>query len=114
MSVCLPYVIFSVMNCLKFQWDESSWFPAYRSRPCICPECGAYIGWEFQPLNDSILEESETFFSFILTNIIGESCKYSLFSINLGFVENGLCFCQLTIGWMMSRSSLKCIICIVA
>ena len=28
---------------------EASWYPGYLWRVCVCPQCGAQIGWMFEP-----------------------------------------------------------------
>ena len=28
---------------------EASWYPGYLWRVCLCPQCGAQIGWMFEP-----------------------------------------------------------------
>ncbi|XP_028165725.1 uncharacterized protein LOC114356641 [Ostrinia furnacalis] len=59
------------------EWEESSWFPGYESRLCVCPECGIYVGWVFRPI-DLRLHSSEAFYGLILPYIIGESFADSL------------------------------------
>lgn len=58
----------------EWQWEDS-WFPGYLWRPCICPECGAQIGWVYEPMN-SILHKS--FYGLILSQLVGESFTDSL------------------------------------
>ncbi|KAL0850001.1 hypothetical protein ABMA28_011912 [Loxostege sticticalis] len=73
-----PIIISTESSCTGIgEWEESSWFPGYISRPCICSECGAFIGWVFQP-SDFRLKSSEVFFGLILPNIVGETFADSL------------------------------------
>ena len=29
--------------------EEASWYPGYLWRVCVCPQCGAHLGWMFEP-----------------------------------------------------------------
>lgn len=70
--------VFYDNNALQqLQWEEStSWFPGYRWKPCVCPDCGAYVGFVFEPINPSLEKPSKTFYGLIMTTLISESCKY--------------------------------------
>ncbi|CAG9782866.1 unnamed protein product [Diatraea saccharalis] len=72
-----PVVTFLDSTCTGVgEWEESSWFPGYISRPCMCAECGTYLGWVFQP--EQPKKNSELFFGFILSSLIGETFVDSL------------------------------------
>ncbi|RVE39827.1 hypothetical protein evm_015523, partial [Chilo suppressalis] len=67
-----PVVTFVDSTCSGVgEWEESSWFPGYISRPCICNECGTYLGWVFQPSQPK--KNFETFFGFILSSLVGQT-----------------------------------------
>lgn len=74
-----------------FQWEEKdTWFPGYRWKPCVCPDCGEYVGWVFEPKYPDFVEPPSTFFGLFLSSLIGESCKYDSL-IGDWFVGSGLC-----------------------
>lgn len=75
-------MIIRQLNMIKsFQWEEStSWFPGYLWKPCVCPDCGALIGFVFEPINHSLVELPQTFYGLILTSLISEHCKYIQYS----------------------------------
>lgn len=67
------------MDFETLQWEErGSWYPGYRWKQCVCPDCGEYIGWVFEPLDSDIVETSSPFYGLIITSLISESCKYTL------------------------------------
>ncbi|XP_047039400.1 uncharacterized protein LOC124644192 isoform X1 [Helicoverpa zea] len=75
-----PVISFTYSSCIPTgEWEEStSWFPGYVWKPCICPDCGAYIGFVFQPINPDLVEPPKTFYGLILTHLISEDFLNSL------------------------------------
>ncbi|XP_026726245.1 protein cereblon homolog isoform X2 [Trichoplusia ni] len=75
-----PVISFSLSTCVPTgEWEEStSWFPGYRWKPCVCPDCGAYVGFVFEPINLSLEKPSKTFYGLIMTTLISESFLNSL------------------------------------
>ena len=44
-------ISFSAGGCQAVgDWrEEASWYPGYLWRVCVCPQCGAHLGWMFEP-----------------------------------------------------------------
>ncbi|KAI5642248.1 hypothetical protein NE865_05610 [Phthorimaea operculella] len=72
-----PIITASNSDCVSVgEWEErETWFPGYRWKVCVCPVCGEFVGWLFQPLQPS-RHRKKTFYGLILWSLIGESCKY--------------------------------------
>lgn len=75
-----PLISFTYSTCVPTgEWEEStSWYPGYLWKPCVCPDCGAYIGFVFEPINPSSVEPSTTFYGLILSSLISEHFLNSL------------------------------------
>ncbi|KAM3966875.1 protein cereblon [Aphomia sociella] len=59
-----------------------SWFPGYTWRMCACPHCGQHLGWTFEsskntePSSEKLKNHVHSFHGLILSNILGENCKF--------------------------------------
>ncbi|XP_028040346.1 protein cereblon homolog [Bombyx mandarina] len=69
-----PVITTTHSSCVGVgEWEDSeNWFPDYQWKPCVCSECGTYVGWVFKPI-DLDISDPDTFFVLILTNIISET-----------------------------------------
>ncbi|XP_063372508.1 protein cereblon-like [Cydia amplana] len=67
-------------TCQGFgEWQvDNSWFPGYRWKLCICPDCGQLVGWIFESISRGSLKSPDEVFCLVLTSVIGESCNYNL------------------------------------
>lgn len=84
-----------------FQWEEAaSWYPGYLWKPCVCPECAAFIGCVFQPVQPGLIVPSETFYGLLLRTLVSESCKYNLFLLVFN-VWVWICVCRFKL-WILS------------
>ncbi|XP_059049401.1 uncharacterized protein LOC131844509 isoform X1 [Achroia grisella] len=74
-----PIVTTDQSTCMPVgEWNDiDSWFPDYIWKPCVCPECGAYLGRVFKHTNPSNVNTSDPFYGLILESLIGETCKYN-------------------------------------
>lgn len=85
-----------------FQWEvNDSWFPGYRWKPCLCPDCGAYIGLIFKPIDAESVAPKQLF-GLILPNVISETCKYYIIFLWFGMGFVGVLF--LLKSWMSMRA----------
>ncbi|XP_075984116.1 uncharacterized protein LOC142981853 isoform X2 [Anticarsia gemmatalis] len=75
-----PVIAFYDSTCVGVgEWrEDTSWYPGYRWKSCVCPECGAYVGWIFEPIYPDLVEPSKTFYGLILTSLISENFLNSL------------------------------------
>ncbi|KAM3966575.1 protein cereblon isoform 1-T1 [Aphomia sociella] len=76
-----PIITISQSTCLptEEEWKEiDSWFPGYSWNLCVCPECGAFIGWVFKPINPSIAKTSDPLYGLILESVVGSAFTDSL------------------------------------
>ncbi|XP_073946139.1 protein cereblon-like [Choristoneura fumiferana] len=75
-----PVIVFEQSTCVGIgEWEaDNSWFPGYQWKLCVCPDCAAFLGWIFEPINPRIRNSPDKIFSLILTSLIGESFTDSL------------------------------------
>ncbi|XP_013166688.1 PREDICTED: protein cereblon homolog [Papilio xuthus] len=66
-------------TCENFgQWQEEElWYPGYQWKPCICPECGTFVGWVYKS-SDIELFRPQIFYVLIASSLISDSLIDSL------------------------------------
>ncbi|XP_052753623.1 uncharacterized protein LOC113523093 isoform X2 [Galleria mellonella] len=81
-----PVITTTQSSCMPTgEWkDIDSWFPDYIWRPCLCPECGAYIGRVFKPSKSNKINSTEQFYGLILESLIGETYSIIQYPTILG------------------------------
>ena len=75
------FLIFTTILTFIFQWHtESSWFPGYSWKLCLCPRCSVQLGWQFEPTATATLTtvfpSEQGFYALILDNFLAESCMF--------------------------------------
>ncbi|XP_072935810.1 uncharacterized protein [Epargyreus clarus] len=75
-----PVITSTHSACSNFQWEEDDyWFPDYKWKTCVCSECGAILGWMYQPIDSYSVVIPTQFFGLIVANLVSETCKYIFF-----------------------------------
>ncbi len=67
------------------EWtSEATWFPGLAWRVCVCPQCGAHLGWMFEPEDTLVLRPAQDrpspagFYALILDKVIDENFAESI------------------------------------
>lgn len=70
-----PVITFKQSTCVPTgEWEETtSWFPDYLWKPCVCSECGAFVGFVFKPVYSSVGAANNQFYGLVLTTVISEN-----------------------------------------
>ncbi|XP_061710609.1 uncharacterized protein LOC133520244 [Cydia pomonella] len=95
-----PVITITQSTCQGFgEWQvDNSWFPGYRWKLCICPDCGQFLGWIFESINPGSPKSLDEVFCVVLTTVIGETCNYNL--NHKGFCGNLFCFFRMRREWL--------------
>lgn len=70
-----PVITFKKSTCVPTgEWEETtSWFPDYLWKPCVCSECGAFVGFVFKPIYSNVDAPNSKFYGLVLTTVISEN-----------------------------------------
>ncbi|XP_063394530.1 protein cereblon-like isoform X1 [Cydia fagiglandana] len=82
-----PVITTTQSTCQGYgEWQvDNSWFPGYRWKLCICPDCGEFEGWILESINPGSPESPDEVFCLVLTSVIGESFIDSLVKFPVDF-----------------------------
>ena len=62
--------------------SDHTWYPGYHWRVCVCPQCGAHLGWMFEPEDSDLINlekpSSSGFYALIVSKIIDEHFASSI------------------------------------
>eukprot|EP00088_Acartia_fossae_P004932 TRINITY_DN12157_c0_g1_i2.p1 TRINITY_DN12157_c0_g1~~TRINITY_DN12157_c0_g1_i2.p1 ORF type:complete len:173 (-),score=26.89 TRINITY_DN12157_c0_g1_i2:227-745(-) len=85
-GVQFEIVTFDTAGCSGVgNWEkEGTWFPGYLWRVCVCPKCGAHVGWMFEPedlLSSTRVQPKPSqagFYGIILKKVISEDFAHTV------------------------------------
>lgn len=66
---------------LILQWaNDTSWFPGYSWKVCMCPVCSVHIGWMYEPNETAVkslaFPSDRGFYALLLNHVLSESCMF--------------------------------------